>query len=354
MLGVAASGVNGDRTGRRVSREVAAWRREEVASGNEHPRPPGFCGVIVVAGEALVDLIVHPDGRLVPAPGGGPYNTARAVARLGAPVSWIGGLSSDRFGRMLEAGLAGDGVSLDLVQRTDLPTTLALAELDAHGAATYRFYVEGTSAPAVAIAPLADGLPASTRAVHLGTLGFVLEPMAATLEALASSLPDDVILMVDPNCRPSITTDPDAYRSRVARILERTDVVKVSADDLAYLQPGVPTSEAVARLAGDSDRIVLLTDGGRSVTVHAAGANHVVPVPHVRVVDTVGAGDTFGGAFLASIIHAGVGRRDLHDAGAALDATRFAVRASAMACERAGADPPTLAEMGGWPPAGAS
>ncbi len=310
--------------------------------------------MIVVAGEALVDLIVFPDGRLVPTPGGGPYNTARAVARLGVPVSWIGGLSSDQFGRMLETGLSGDGVSLDLVQRTELPTTLALAELDEHRAATYRFYVEGTSAPVVTFAPLATGLPSGTRAVHLGTLGFVLEPMASTLEALASSLPDDVILMVDPNCRPSITTDPGAYRARVARVLERTDVVKVSADDLAYLQPGVPLAEAIARLAGASDRIVLLTDGGRSVTVHAAGTNHVVAVPPVRVVDTVGAGDTFGGAFLASIVHAGLRRSDLHDAGAALDATRFAVRASAMACERAGADPPTLAELGGWTPAGSS
>ncbi len=310
--------------------------------------------MIVVAGEALIDLIVLPDGRLVPAPGGGPYNTARAVARLGVPVAWIGGLSSDRFGQMLEAGLSRDGVSLDLVQRTDLPTTLALAELDTSGAATYRFYVDGTSAPEVAIGPLEAGLPAGTRAVHLGTLGFVLEPMAATLESLAAVLPDDVILMVDPNCRPSITVDPDGYRARVARVMERTDVVKVSADDLAWLYPGVRLSEAVGRLAGDRDRVVLLTDGGRSVTVHAGGANHVVPVPSVRVVDTVGAGDTFGGAFLAAIVHAGVGRSDLHDTRAVLDAVRFAVRASAMACERAGADPPTLVELGGWPPAGSS
>ena len=114
----------------------------------------GEPAVIVVAGEALIDLIVLPDGRLVPAPGGGPYNTARAIARLEVPVAWIGGLSSDRFGRMLEAGLVRDGVSLDLVQRTDLPTTLALAELDEDGVAAYRFYVDGTSAPAVVTGPL--------------------------------------------------------------------------------------------------------------------------------------------------------------------------------------------------------
>ena len=267
----------------------------------------GEPAIVVVAGEALIDLIVLPDGRLVPAPGGGPYNTARAIARLDVPVAWIGGLSSDRFGRMLETGLVRDGVSLDLVQRTDLPTTLALAELDEDGVAAYRFYVDGTSAPAVVTGPFEAGLPAGTRAVHVGTLGLVLEPMAAALELLVAMLPDDVTLMVDPNCRPSITTDPDGYRARVARVMERTDVVKVSADDLAWLYPGVPLSEAVARLAGDRDRVVLLTDGGRSVTVHAGGANHTMPVPSVRVVDTVGAGDTFGGAFLAAIVRAGAG-----------------------------------------------
>ena len=89
--------------------------------------------MIVVAGEALVDLILRPDGTIAAVPGGGPYNAARAIGRLGVPVAWIGGLSSDRFGRDLEAGLTADGVTLDLVQRTDLPTTLALAELDAVG-----------------------------------------------------------------------------------------------------------------------------------------------------------------------------------------------------------------------------
>ncbi|HEX5828922.1 MAG TPA: PfkB family carbohydrate kinase, partial [Candidatus Limnocylindrales bacterium] len=152
--------------------------------------------MIVVAGEALVDLIVRADGSLVAVPGGGPYNAARAVGRLGVPVAWLGGLSSDRFGRQLEVGLVEDGVSLALVQRTDAPTTLALAELDAGGAATYRFYTQGTSAPLVLPGPLHRGLPAGTRAVHAGTLGLVLDPMATTLEALVAALPEDVLVLV--------------------------------------------------------------------------------------------------------------------------------------------------------------
>ena len=305
--------------------------------------------MIVVAGEALIDLIVHPDGRLVPVPGGGPYNTARAIARLGIPCTWIGGLSRDRFGHLLESGLAGDGISLALVQRTDRPTTLALAELDEHGIASYRFYVDGTSAPAVLPGPLADGLPAGTRAVHAGTLGLVLEPMATTLESLVASLPDDVLLMVDPNCRPSITPDADAFRERMGRVLARADVVKVSADDLAFLRPGVATEDAMTWVASLGPQVVVLTDGARSVSVRISGTAHVVPVPRVQVVDTVGAGDTFGGAFLACLVHEGRTRRDLADAPSLLRATRFAVRASGLACERPGADPPRLAELGGWP-----
>ena len=214
--------------------------------------------MIVVAGDALIDLIVRPDSQLVPVTGGGPYNTARAIGRLGLEVAWLGGLSRDRFGQMLQDGLVADGVSLALAQRTDLPTTLAVAEIDEAGSATYRFYVEGTSAPAVAAEVLAAGLPMSTRAVHVGTLGLVLEPMATTLEALVAELPNDVLLMVDPNCRPSITRDPDGYRARIGRVFARADVVKVSIEDLAFLVPGNTdgrggASRAGARPAGRAD-----------------------------------------------------------------------------------------------------
>jgi fructokinase len=305
--------------------------------------------MIVVAGDALVDLIVRADGTIVAVPGGGPYNSARAVARLGVPVSFVGGLSSDRFGRTLEAGLADAGVSLAMAQRTELPTTLALAEIGADGSASYRFYTDGTSAPALLPGPLAGGVPAGTRAVLTGTLGFVLEPMAATLEAFALGLPDDILLMVDPNCRPSITRDPAAYRARVERVLARADVVKVSTEDLEYLRPGSAYAEAAAWVEAQGPQVVLVTDGSRPVRVRVRGVEIQISAPPVRVVDTVGAGDTFGGALLACLVHGGGGRASAGDEAAVLRAARFAVRASAVVCERAGADPPTLAELGGWP-----
>ena len=306
--------------------------------------------MIVVAGDALVDLIVRPGGELVPVRGGGSYNSARAIGRLGVPVSWFGGLSDDHFGRWLEAGLADDGVGLSLAQRTHLPTTLALAELDEGGAASYRFYVDGTAAPALEAPSGAVALPAGTRAVHVGTLGFVLEPMALTLEAFVASLPRDVLLMVDPNCRPSITRDPAAYRARITRVLARADVVKVSTDDLAYLVPGETLEAAAEWVEAMGPRVVLVTDGGQPVRVRIRGRVHQVETPRIEVVDTIGAGDTFGGAFLAALVHDDARGRDAaQDEDAVLRAARFAVHASAIVCGRAGAEPPRLAELGGWP-----
>lgn len=305
--------------------------------------------MIVIAGDALVDLIVRADGSITAVPGGGPYNSARAVGRLGVPLMWIGGLSTDRFGRELEAGLAGVGVDLSMAQRTDLPTTLALAEIGADGAARYHFYTDSTSAPAVYPGPLAGGLPAETDAVLTGTLGFVLEPMATTLEGMVASLPPDLLLMVDPNCRPSITRDPAAFRARLTRVLPRADIVKVSTEDLEFLRPGEHFNSSAAWVQALGPRVVLVTDGAAPVRVLIDGEEHLVPAPTVNVVDTIGAGDTFGGAFLACLVQGGGGRRAAGDTEAVLRAARFAVRASAIVCERAGANPPTLAELGGWP-----
>jgi fructokinase len=315
------------------------------------PADPPSRPLIVVAGEALIDLIVRADGEIVPITGGSPFNSVRAIARLGVPASWIGGLSSDRFGRMLEAGLAADGVGRDQVQRTDLPTTLALAELGSDGAASYRFYTEATSAPAVLPGPLAGGIAPSARAFLTGSLGLVLEPMASTLEAVALAVPADQIVMLDPNARPSITRDPDAWRARMARVMARADIVKASAEDLEYLQPGESLDASAAWVRTQGPKVVLVTDGARPVRVLAGDTAALVVAPPVEVVDTVGAGDTFGGAFLACLVHEGVGPTALGDIAAVLRAARFAVRASAFVCGRAGANPPTLAELGGWPAA---
>lgn len=301
--------------------------------------------MIVVAGEALIDLIVGADGALAAIPGGGPYNTARTIARLGERVTFLGRISTDRFGRDLRANLARDGVALDGVIETDDPTTLAVAELDQQGVARYSFYVEGTSAAGMTEAEAAGVVASSATALHVGTLGLVLEPAGTTIEALVERSPPSRLVMLDPNCRPSATRDPDAFRHRIERLAGRADVVKVSDDDLRFLAPDEAPEAAIDRLLELGARVVLRTHGGEDVEIRMATGRGTVPVPAVEVVDTVGAGDAFGGGFLASWTAAGRGRADLASMDLVCDAVRVAVRVGALTCGRPGADPPTRTEL---------
>jgi fructokinase len=291
---------------------------------------------IVVAGEALIDLV--PDGRhsLAAHLGGGPFNTARTLGRLERPVAYLGRISTDDFGARLARQLADDGVALDACVRTDDPTTLALVELDARGSATYRFYTEGTAAPGLTPEAALGALPRDTAILHVGTLGLVLEPVASALEALVRELHGRALVMVDPNCRPAAIADPAAYRERLARVLALADVVKVSEEDLAWLD--VPARS----LLDDGPRAVLLTRGGDGALALTAEGQTAVSAPPVEVVDTIGAGDAFSGGWLAWWSEHDA---QLTDAAAIAEATRFACLVAARTCERAGASPPARDEL---------
>jgi fructokinase len=307
--------------------------------------------VIIVGGEALIDLIMRPDGGMTAIPGGGPYNTARTIARLGPAVAFAGGLSTDRFGQLLHDRLVADGVDDRFAVRTPRPTTLAIAELDATGTAAYRFYTEETSATAFdaeALPTFTDPTAPIVTAIHVGTLGIVLEPLASAMEALVARAPDDAVVMLDANCRPSATGDRDAYAARVDRLLRRADIVKVSGDDLAFLRPAMTPSVAVLDLLDAGPGVVLWTDGGGPVRIVTVRGQTMVVPPKVDVVDTVGAGDAFGGGFLAAWIGSGRGRAEIVSDDALLAATRHAVHVAAYTCTRAGAEPPTAAELAAW------
>ncbi|MGX6449547.1 PfkB family carbohydrate kinase, partial [Patulibacter sp. S7RM1-6] len=257
-------------------------------------------GVIVVAGEALVDLVPAADGSVAAHAGGGPFNAARAAARLGAPTAYLGRLSSDPFGVRLRRALEDDGVDLSTVVATDEPTTLALADVGPDGSARYGFYVAGTSAPGLTPADARAALPARVAALCLGTLGLVFDPTASTLEGLAADAADDTLVLLDPNCRPAAIPDPDAYRARLGRILRRTDVVKASDDDLAWLRPGLAPADAMRSLLADAPGAVgLVTLGGDGALVVAGDAVLPVAAPRVAVADTIGAGDAFAGGLVA-------------------------------------------------------
>ena len=204
-------------------------------------------GVILVGGEALYDLVDSGDDSLSAHPGGGPFNAARTIGRLEGPVAFLGRLSTDRFGTRMADILAQDGVRLDAVVRTDDPTTLAVAEFDAQGNASYRFYTEGTSAPGLSTQVALDALPANVDALLVGTLGLVLEPMATALEAVVERLAGPALVAVDVNCRPWVIDDPDGYRRRLARLLRHTDLLKVSEEDIGWLAPARRPSRPRAR-----------------------------------------------------------------------------------------------------------
>ena len=304
--------------------------------------------VIVVAGEALIDLVPADDGTLLPHAGGGPFTTARALGRLGCPVAYLGRVSTDRFGARLAGLLAEDGVRLDAHVRTDDPTTLALVELDDRGAAAYRFYTDGTSSAGLTTEAALTALPPDVAYLHVGTLGLVLEPMADVLVG-ALDTSGTSLAMVDLNIRRAAIEDAGVFRSRLDRVLAAADVIKASVEDLDFVFPGIEPTAAATSLTSRHGATVLVTDGARAVTIVSPGFVREVGVPETVVVDSVGAGDAFGGAFLAWWIEHGLGRHELVDADALAEATTRAIDVATLTIQRPGADPPRRSEAG-WPP----
>jgi fructokinase len=316
--------------------------------------------VIAVIGEALIDLVADPSGSLAARPGGGPYNTARTIGRLDVPVTFAGRLADDSFGRLLQDGLAESGVIAGISRLSAAPTTLAVAGIGPGGSAEYRFYLDGTSAADLEYQELLAALPPGLTAVHVGTLGLVLEPIATSISWLAvAGLPVGALLMVDPNCRPAAVSGRATYLIRLTRLVGRVDILKASVEDLAYISPGQPAEEAARGLLSAGARLVLVTDGPRPARAFlASGEVLAAATPEVDVADTIGAGDAFGGAFLAWWTRNGLGRSDLAGPSLVHQALAFAAEVAALTCTRIGADPPRAAELPQpraiateWPPA---
>jgi fructokinase len=301
--------------------------------------------VIVVAGEALIDLVPQGTGALAglqPALGGGPYNTAVALGRLGSPTAFCSRTSRDAFGEALLGRLRESGVDLSSVQRGPEPTTLAVATIDGNGSAAYSFYVEGT---ADRLFSMPATLPEGTRAVSFGTCSLVLEPGASAYEELLrAAAAQGLFTVLDPNIRPGLIPDADGYRARFKSWLPSVSLLKLSKEDAEWLG-GTPREWLSA---GPS--AVVITQGGDGLTAFTrSGAVYAVPGEEVDVVDTIGAGDTVN----AALLH-GLSARDALSP-AALEALgadgwgqllRFAARAAAITCSRAGAEPPYASELG--------
>ena len=302
--------------------------------------------MILVAGESLMDLIVGPDGAVHAAAGGGPFNTARTIARLGQPARFLGRFSADPFGALLAGKLAADRVELELPEQVAEPTALAIVSLDDAGVARYWFHLTGTAGFQLDWQSAALALRKDVFALHVGTLGLVVEPMAGVVEDLARELPSPVLLMLDPNWREAAIPDAAAHLDRIRRLLPRTDILKTSSEDLGFLVPGRDVPAAARTLLGWGARCVLVTDGPAPVQVFAPDGQQLsVPVPPAEVVDTVGAGDAFGGGLLAWWAEHGLSRDQLADPALLAAAAASAAQVAALTCTRAGAEPPWRQEM---------
>lgn len=305
--------------------------------------------MILVGGEALVDLVPAPQtrpgelGPLLPLPGGGPYNVAIAVARLGEPVMFLSKLSTDGFGEALLQRLRVSGVDTSIVQRGPQPTTLGVPFIGPDGSARFSFYVDGTADREVGHpGPLSK----SVTILSLGTNSLVLEPGASTYERLLRE--HRGLTVLDPNVRPMLIDDPDAYRARFASWLPDIGLLKLSIEDAAWLADGDPY-QAVRTWLGRGPAAVVMTRGVDGIVAFTASGEEVmVPTPPATVVDTIGAGDTVHGALLCWLHRAGVTTPDaLRDVPTDewRTALSFAARAAAVTVSRAGAEPPYAAEL---------
>jgi fructokinase len=305
--------------------------------------------VIVVGGEALVDLVGE-NGVLTPVPGGGPFNTAVALGRLGIPVAYLGTLSNDEYGTLLGRLLIEAGVDMSLVRSSDAPTPLAIVHRHDGGDNTYTFYLTGTSLtdlPPDAV----PALPDDVWAIHVGTLGLAVDPPAAAYEVLLDREAGRRPIVLDPNVRPAVFGDQPAYRARFEQFARLADVVKLSDDDAAWIYPELERDAVIERVLDLGTRLVAVTMGRRGAVAASREGEARVPAVPVTVVDTVGAGDSFGAALLAALVERDAlepaATRPLDD-GLLREALEYAVTAAAITCTRRGAVPPSRAEIDGW------
>jgi fructokinase len=307
--------------------------------------------MIVVCGEALMDVFpagpaAH--GLLLDARvGGSPFNVAVGLARLGQPVAFFGGLSTDFAGDRLLLALREEGVATEFAVRLDAPTALSLVGVDAQGQPSYSIHTQGAAdrlLPRVA----AHRVPPGCRALHVGSYAVVVEPVAATLRALVERECMEAFIAYDPNVRLAVEPDRQRWREAVAWMARRADLLKVSHEDLALLYPGADPLALLEDWLAQGVSLVVLTQGARGALAVTRRARVQVDALPCEVVDTVGAGDTFQAALLAWLAeHAALSAAAIAHlpAQALRRLLAFACRAAAITCERRGADLPRRAEL---------
>lgn len=307
--------------------------------------------MILSCGEALIDMLPRrsTDGEAAFAPyaGGAVFNTAMALGRLGAPSGFFSGISNDMLGEILAETLTASRVDISLCARSDRPTTVAFVKL-VNGQATYAFYDEGTAGRMLALGDLPE-LGVEVEAVFVGGICLVNDPAASTYEALQAREAPLRVTMIDPNIRPGFIAGKEvAYRARIERMVARADIVKLSDEDLHWLEGTGDLASLARGILAKGPKVVFITEGAAGARAVTASQDRFVAAQKVTVVDTVGAGDTFNAGVLAALHQAGALSKarvaSLTDA--ELDAAlSLGTRAAAVTVSRAGANPPWTNEL---------
>ncbi|HEY7765603.1 MAG TPA: carbohydrate kinase [Aestuariivirgaceae bacterium] len=309
--------------------------------------------MIVACGEALIDLFLYDRKgtalRAEAVAGGSPYNVAIGLARLGCPVAFCGGLSTDGFGEFLAMLLREEGVDLTYALRTPRLSTVSVVSTDERGQARYAFHGEGAADRGLTPHDLAFDLPPHVQALTFGSYTLAVEPVASAFHALMEREARRRVISIDPNIRPTVIGNLAGYDRHLLKFLRHATIVKASEEDIALLfGSAAKLAEVAEQWTKHGPSLVVITRGNRGATAFHRGCTIDVAARKVDVVDTVGAGDAFHAGFLASLAFAG----ELDRAAiAALPpeslerALHYGITAAAIACGRRGADLPTRREV---------
>ncbi len=308
--------------------------------------------MILCCGEALIDMVAAPslDGPdgFVPHSGGAVFNTAIALGRLGARAGMLTGLSHDMFGDQLADALKASDVDTTHIIRSDRPSTLAFVKLE-DGQASYSFFDENSAGRMIRAEDMPE-LPSDITALFFGGISLASDPSASAYAALLDRQGGPRAVMIDPNIRPLFITDADGYRRRMAAMISQADIVKVSDEDLNWLNPAPLTqAEKISAMLDTGPSVVIVTQGAEgAIATLADGTSIAVPAVKTNVVDTIGAGDTFNAGFLAKLSELGLLTPEALgtlDPDALRDAMTYGARVAAITVSRAGANPPWANEL---------
>jgi len=309
--------------------------------------------MILVCGEALIDLFMEPDCRggllLKPIIGGSPLNLAIGLARLETAVAFFGGVSRDRLGSLLAAALQQEGVATSFLKRSDHPTPLVLVSPDSEGHPSYTFYAGDSAVQDVTETDTLGAVPSSLSAVALGSYAIAVEPVGSALLSLARRESHRTVVALDCNLRPALVGPLHLWRQRIEELACQASIVKLSEEDFSHgwSGQGTPDDQAASWLELGV-KLVVMTAGARGATAWHRSGRVTVPGRSVEVVDTVGAGDSFQAALLARLAHNGLlDARSLSslDRPSVEDALQYANLAASITCGRQGAELPYRDEI---------